>query len=198
MEESRSGQSLFCEAILARLEGLLQMFEMGWGYPALPPYWSHFLEWEDVAQAVEHSAVKVWILLHGGSILHGGCICSLGYFLFQPVVHNWSIKGCGMCCPVCGKVHIKDPLLLIGKSSLCGNSGFHLKKYVTMTICLISNSWWYENQCAPEAWLNKANFPLLSWHFVLAVDCLRQSEQCRGVLTVLFALFVIVLYPSNI
>ena len=37
-------------------------------------------------------------------------------------------------CPVCGKVHIKDPFLLIGKSS-----GFPLKKYVTMTICLTSN-----------------------------------------------------------
>ena len=28
----------------------------------------------DVAQVVQHSAVKVWILLHGGSILHGECI----------------------------------------------------------------------------------------------------------------------------
>ena len=28
----------------------------------------------------------------------------------------------GMYCPACGKVHIKDPLLLIGKSSLCGDS----------------------------------------------------------------------------
>ena len=55
---------------------------------------------------------------------------------FQPVVHNWSIKGCDICCLVCGKVHIKDPLLLllIGKGSLCGDSGFPLKKYVTMTI----------------------------------------------------------------
>ena len=26
-------------------------------------------------------------------------------------------KGCGMCYPVCGMVHIKEPLLLIGKSS---------------------------------------------------------------------------------
>ena len=78
----------------------------------------------DVAQAVEHSAVKVWILLYARSILHGGCICSLGYCLFQPVVDN----GCAVCCPVCGKVHIKDPLLLIPKSSLCGDSRFPLKK----------------------------------------------------------------------
>ena len=29
-----------------------------------------------------------------------------------------------MCYPVCGMVHIKEPLLLIVKSSLCGVSGF--------------------------------------------------------------------------
>ena len=81
----------------------------------------------DIAQAVQHSAVKVWILLHGGLILHGGCICSLGYFPFQSVVHNWAFKGCGMRCPVCGKVLIKDPLLLIEKSSLYGDIGFPLE-----------------------------------------------------------------------
>ena len=70
---------------------------------------------------VEHSSVKVGIIR---SILHGGYICSLGYFPLQPVpvVPNLSIKGCGMCCPICRKVHIQDPLLLIRKSSLCGNS----------------------------------------------------------------------------
>ena len=115
----------------------------------------------NVAQAVQHSAVKVFILLYGRSILHGRSICSLGYFPFLPVVHNWSIKGCGMCCPVCGKVYVKDPLLHIGKSSPCGDSGFPLKKYITMTICLTSNSQSYENQCAPEASLNKTNFPFL-------------------------------------
>ena len=29
-----------------------------------------------------------------------------------------------MCYPVCGMVHIKEPLLLIDKSSLCGGSRF--------------------------------------------------------------------------
>ena len=47
----------------------------------------------------------------------------LSYFSFQPVLHNWCNKGRGMCSPVCGLVHIKEPLLLIGKSSLCGGSG---------------------------------------------------------------------------
>ena len=59
---------------------------------------------------------------------------SLGYFPFQPVVHNWFIKGHGMYCSVYGKVHIKDPLLLIEKSSLCGGSGFPSKKCVNVTI----------------------------------------------------------------
>ena len=43
---------------------------------------------------------------------------------FQPVLHDWGNKGRGMCYPVCGMVHIKEPLVLIGKSSLCGGSGF--------------------------------------------------------------------------
>ena len=48
----------------------------------------------------------------------------LSYFSLQPVLHDWCNKGRGMCYPVCGMVHIKEPLLLIGKSSLCGGSGF--------------------------------------------------------------------------
>ena len=31
----------------------------------------------------------------------------LSYFAFQPVLHDWCNKGCGMCYPVCGMVHIK-------------------------------------------------------------------------------------------
>ena len=46
------------------------------------------------------------------------------YFSFQSVLHDWCIKGRGMCNPVCGMVHIKEPLLLIDKSSLCGGTGF--------------------------------------------------------------------------
>ena len=48
----------------------------------------------------------------------------LSYFSFQPVLHNWRNKGRGMCYTVCGMVHIKEPLLLIGKSSPCGGSRF--------------------------------------------------------------------------
>ena len=43
---------------------------------------------------------------------------------FKPVLHDWCNKGNGMCYSVCGMMHIKEPLLLIGKSSPCGGSGF--------------------------------------------------------------------------
>ena len=48
----------------------------------------------------------------------------LSYFSFQPVLHNLCKKGCGMCYPGYGMKHIKEPLLLIGKSSPCGGSRF--------------------------------------------------------------------------
>ena len=67
---------------------------------------------------VERSLMVRWVV---GSILHG--VDPLSYFSFQPVLHDWCNKGRGMCYPVCGMVHIKEPLLLIDKSSLCGDSG---------------------------------------------------------------------------
>ena len=36
----------------------------------------------------------------------------LSYDLYQPVLHNWCYKDRGMCFPVSGMVHIKEPLLL--------------------------------------------------------------------------------------
>ena len=47
-------------------------------------------------------------------------------------------KLCGMYYPVCGMVHIKEPLLLIEKSSPCGDSAFPLllSKW-SFTICLM-------------------------------------------------------------
>ena len=50
----------------------------------------------------------------------------LSYFSFQPVLHDWYNKGRGMCYPVCGMMHIKEPLLVNGKSSLCVSSTFPL------------------------------------------------------------------------
>ena len=69
-----------------------------------------------------------WVV---GSILRG--VDPLSYFSFQPVLHDWCNKGRGMCYPVCGMVHIKEPLLLIGKSSPCGGSGF---PFLTIRIVL--------------------------------------------------------------
>ena len=82
---------------------------------------------------VECSLMVRWVI---GSILHG--LDPLSYFSFQPVRHDWCNKGCGMCYPVCGMVHIKEPLLLIDKSSLCGGSGFpfSLSEW-SLTICLM-------------------------------------------------------------
>ena len=81
---------------------------------------------------VERSLMVRWVV---GSILHG--VDPLSYFSFQPVLHDWCNKGRGMCYPVSGMVHIKEPLLLIDKSSLCGGSGFpfSLSEW-SLTICL--------------------------------------------------------------
>ena len=63
---------------------------------------------------------------------------TLSYFSFQPVLHDWCNKGCGMYYTVCGMMHIKEPLLLIRKSSPCGGSGFpfSLSEW-SFTICLM-------------------------------------------------------------
>ena len=82
--------------------------------------------------AVERSLIVRYVV---GSILHG--VDPLSYFSFQPVLHDWCNKCRGMCYPVCGMVHIKEPLLLIDKSSLCGGNGFpfSLSEW-SLTICL--------------------------------------------------------------
>ena len=71
-----------------------------------------------------------------------GTYCSgvdpLSYFSFQPVLHNWCNKVCGICYHACAMMHIKEPLLLIGKSSICVGSGFpfSLSEW-SLTICLM-------------------------------------------------------------
>ena len=64
----------------------------------------------------------------------------LSYFSFQPVLHDWCNKGV-VCAILSGMVHIKEPLLLIVKSSLCGSSGFpfSLSEW-SLTICLMPYS----------------------------------------------------------
>ena len=98
-----------------------------------------------------------WVV---GSILHG--VDPLSYFSFQPVLHDWCNKGRSMYYPVCGMMHIKEPLLLIRKSSPCGGSRFPLSLYVWFfTICLTS---YHRKQNVLSASLNKI-FPSFRSHF---------------------------------
>ena len=72
-----------------------------------------------------------WVV---GSILHGRPI---ELFLVPASAPRLVEQRSCMCHPVCGMVHIKEPLLLIGKSSLCGGSGFPLSlSEYSFTICL--------------------------------------------------------------
>ena len=91
-----------------------------------------FLGERDVAPWYRLSLMVRWVVR---SILHE--VNPLSYFSFQPVLHDWCNKGRGTCYPVCGMVHIKEPLLLIVKSSLCGGRGFpfSLSEW-SVTICL--------------------------------------------------------------
>ena len=79
-------------------------------------------------------SVRSW---YDGSSDRSFMVDPYSYFSFQPVLHNWCNKGRGMCYPVCGMMHIKEPLLLIGKSSPYGGSGFPLSlSEWYFTICL--------------------------------------------------------------
>ena len=53
----------------------------------------------------------------------------LSYFSFHPVLHDWCNKGHGMCYLVCMMMHIKEPLLLIGKEGR--NEMFYLTTHST-------------------------------------------------------------------
>ena len=56
----------------------------------------------------------------------GSIIQPIELFFVRASAPRLVYKGRGMYYPVCGMMHIKEPLLLIGKSSLCGDSGFPL------------------------------------------------------------------------
>ena len=64
---------------------------------------------------------KVCVCVWGG----GGGTCS-----------TTGVTKAVMCHPVCGMMHIKEPLLLIDNSSLCGGSGFSFSlSEWSLTIC---------------------------------------------------------------
>ena len=58
---------------------------------------------------------------YGGSSGQCPMVDPLSYFSLQPVLHNWCNKDRGTCYPVCGMVHINEPLLLIEQT--CNWSG---------------------------------------------------------------------------
>ena len=82
-----------------------------------------------------------------------------------------------MCYPVSGMVHIKEPLLLIGKSSLFGGSGFpfSLSEW-SLTICLTPYNRRYN---VLSASLNKTFLSLPSFyrkvseHIMIVVSTMR-------------------------
>ena len=103
-------------------------------------------------------------------------ISPLSYFSFQPVLHDWCNKGRGMYYPVCGMMHIKEPLLLIGKSSPCGGSGFpfSLSEW-SFTICLTPYN---RRQNVLSASLNKTFLSLSLSSYLRLVDT---SARCHAI-----------------
>ena len=64
-----------------------------------------------------------------------------------------------MCYPVYGMVHIKEPLLLIGKSNPCGSCGFPISlSEWSFTICHVT-----VNKMCLSASLNKSVLPSSFW-----------------------------------
>ena len=55
-----------------------------------------------------------------GSIIHGGAISR------SSQCSTTGVTKAVVCAILCGMVHIKEPFLLIGKSSPCGGRGFPL------------------------------------------------------------------------
>ena len=86
-----------------------------------------FCQCSMVVCAILHLLMVRWVV---GSILHG---CPIELFLVLPMLPD------DICYPVCGKMHIKGPLLLIGKSSPCsgGSRLPHSLSEWSSTICLM-------------------------------------------------------------
>ena len=81
-----------------------------------------------VVRTFTHGAMGCWINPSWGGSTE----------LFLIPASYWCNKGRGMYYPVCVMMHIKEPLLLIRKSSLCGSSGFPLLlSEWSFTICLM-------------------------------------------------------------
>ena len=83
----------------------------------------------------ERCSVRSWCDM---SSVRSFMVSSFSYVSFQPVLHDCCNKGRAMYYLGCGMMHKKEPLLLIGKSSPCGGSGFLLSLFLWyITICLV-------------------------------------------------------------
>ena len=89
--------------------------------PIEETHYLHFLDYSFFYMHRARCSSVVRAFAHGamGRRIDPSGVNPLSYFSFQPVLHDWCNKGRGMCYPVCGMVHIEEPLLLIGKSSPC-------------------------------------------------------------------------------
>ena len=73
-----------------------------------------------------------------------------------------------MCYPVFGMVHIKEPLLLIGKSSPCGGSGFALSlSEWSFTICPTP----YNRKIKCVECVVKKTFPSFVYIYIYMTKC---------------------------
>ena len=70
-----------------------------------------------MVRAFAHGTIDRWTDPHGGPI---------ELFLVPTNGPRLVYMDRGMCYPVCGMMHIKESLLLIGRSIPCGGSGFPL------------------------------------------------------------------------
>ena len=93
---------------------------------------------------VDRSLMVRWVV---GSILH--VVDPLSYFSFQPVLHNWCNKGRGMCYPVCGMVHIKEPLLLIDEKPMWR------QRVSFLTIRMVLNHVWRHITVDKMCWVRR-------------------------------------------
>ena len=106
LEWCACNQASFCQASPGRLAVLLRAVQERWScYCSYQSYmFDPFKHLEEPPPHCEHY----------------GCILTVCHILVECLNkerHDWYNKGSGIYYPVCGMVHIKDNLLLIGKSS---------------------------------------------------------------------------------
>ena len=93
-------------------------------YIAMPSSWPHPPRWRSAPPLAPQNKDSVTPLLHGGPI---------ELFLVSSQCSATGVTKAVVCLyPVCEMIHVKEPLLLIGKSSPCGGSGFPLTIWMVL------------------------------------------------------------------